>query len=156
VVDVVKLWNSYISIGMEDTKSPISCFLFYIWLCFVILQVTMFNIVFQWSGLGELVSMMEQKPCCLINNLYGECESWFLEIINIVVSREGRWGQGRTIWNGMRRTKSMAFIPNCSLFLLKNSTTSQFEDRILVFSPKVFFFSNLVHVFCYAMSIRRN
>jgi len=48
----------------------------------------MFNIVFQWSGLGELVSMMEQKPCCSIDNLYGECESWFLEIIDIVVSRE--------------------------------------------------------------------
>ncbi len=68
----------------------------------------------------------------------------------------GRWSQGWIIWSGMRRTKSMAFIPNCSLFLLKNSTTSQFEDRILASSAKVLFFSNPVHVFCYAMSIRRN
>ncbi len=73
---------------MEDAESPISCFLFYIWLCFVILQVITFNIIFQWSGLGELVSMMEQKPCCSIDNLYDECESWFLEISSIVVSRE--------------------------------------------------------------------
>jgi hypothetical protein len=36
---------------------------------------TMFNVVLQWSGFGELVSVMEQNPCCLIDNLYGECES---------------------------------------------------------------------------------
>lgn len=47
----------------------------------------MFNIVLQWNGLGELVLMMEQNPCCLIDNLYVECESLFLEMIGIVVSR---------------------------------------------------------------------
>jgi len=52
----------------------------------------MFNIVLQWSGLGELVSMMEWNPCCLINDLYGEYESRFLEMIGIVVSRE--WENG--------------------------------------------------------------
>jgi hypothetical protein len=38
--------------------------------------------------LCELVSVMEQNPCYLINNLYGECESRFLEIISTVVSKE--------------------------------------------------------------------
>ncbi len=48
----------------------------------------MFNVVIQWSSFGELVSVMEHNPCCLINNLYGECESQFLEMISTVVSRE--------------------------------------------------------------------
>jgi hypothetical protein len=34
-----------------------------------------FNVVFQWSSFGELVSVMEQNPCYSIVNLYGECES---------------------------------------------------------------------------------
>ncbi len=38
--------------------------------------------------IGELVLVMEWNPCYLVNNLYGECESWFLEIIGIVVSKE--------------------------------------------------------------------
>jgi hypothetical protein len=59
----------------KDTKSLVSCFLFCFWLCFVVLQVTKFNVVLQWSGFGELVSVMEQNPCYLIDNLYGECES---------------------------------------------------------------------------------
>ncbi len=48
----------------------------------------MFNIVFQWNGLGELVSVMEQNPCCSVNDPYGECESRFLEMIGTIVSRE--------------------------------------------------------------------
>jgi hypothetical protein len=35
----------------------------------------MFNVVFQWSGFGELVLVMERNPCCLIDIFYGECES---------------------------------------------------------------------------------
>jgi len=46
-----------------------------------------FNVVFQWSGFGELVSVMEQNPCCSIDNLYGECESRFLEMIGVKLSR---------------------------------------------------------------------
>ncbi len=53
-----------------------------------VLQVTMFNVVIQWSSYGELVSVVEQNPCCSIDNLYGECESRFLEMISIMVSRE--------------------------------------------------------------------
>ncbi len=53
-----------------------------------VLQVIMFNVVIQWNSYGELVSMVEQNPCCLIDNLYGECESRFLEMISTVVSRE--------------------------------------------------------------------
>jgi len=58
------------------------------WLCFVVLQVTMFNVVLQWSGFGELVLGMERNPCCSIDNLYGECESRFLEMIGVKLSRE--------------------------------------------------------------------
>jgi hypothetical protein len=36
-----------------------------------VLQITMFNVVIQWSFYGELVSVVEQNPCCLIDNLYG-------------------------------------------------------------------------------------
>jgi hypothetical protein len=48
----------------------------------------MFNVVIQWSSYGELVSVVEQNPCCSIDNLHGECESGFLEMISTVVSRE--------------------------------------------------------------------
>ncbi len=58
------------------------------WFCFVVLQVTMFNVVLQWSGFGELVLGMERNPCCSIDNLYGECESRFLEMIGVKLSRE--------------------------------------------------------------------
>jgi hypothetical protein len=72
----------------KDTTSPVFCFVFCFWLCFVVLQVIVFNVVFQWNDFGELVSVMEQNPCYLIDNLYGECESRFLEMIGTVVSRE--------------------------------------------------------------------
>ncbi len=55
---------------------------------FVVLQDTEFNIVFQWNGLGELVSMMKQNLCCSIDDFYGECESRFLEMMGTIVSRE--------------------------------------------------------------------
>ncbi len=32
---------------------------FCFWLCFVVLQIIMFNVVLQWSGFGELVLVME-------------------------------------------------------------------------------------------------
>ncbi len=41
-----------------------------------------------WSGFGELVLVMEQDPGCSIDNLYGECESWFLEMIGAELSKE--------------------------------------------------------------------
>jgi hypothetical protein len=44
-----------------------------------------------WSGLGELVSVMERDPYCSIDNLYGECESRFLEMIGAKLSKE--WGE---------------------------------------------------------------
>ncbi len=40
------------------------------------------------GGFCELVSMMERNLCCSIDNLYNECESQFLEMIGIVLSRE--------------------------------------------------------------------
>ncbi len=48
----------------------------------------MFNVVIQGNGFGELVLVVEQNPCYSIDNLYGECESWFLEMIGTMVSRE--------------------------------------------------------------------
>jgi hypothetical protein len=64
--------------------------LVFVLFCFFgfVLQVIMFNVVVQWNSYGELVSVVEQNPCCLIDNLYGECESRFLEMISTVVSRE--------------------------------------------------------------------
>jgi hypothetical protein len=47
-----------------------------------------FNVVFQWSGFGELVLVMEWNPCYSIDNLYGECESRFLEMISIELSKK--------------------------------------------------------------------
>jgi hypothetical protein len=32
--------------------------------------------------------VMEQNSCCSIDNLYGECESQFLEMISTVFSKE--------------------------------------------------------------------
>jgi hypothetical protein len=32
--------------------------------------------------------MMERNPCYSVNDLYGECESRFLEMIGTIVSRE--------------------------------------------------------------------
>jgi hypothetical protein len=48
----------------------------------------LFNVVFQWSGFGELVLVMERNPCCSIDNLYGECDSRFLEMIGAKLSKE--------------------------------------------------------------------
>jgi hypothetical protein len=48
----------------------------------------MFNIVFQWSNFGELVSMMERNPCCSIDNHYWEFESRFWKMIGTELSRE--------------------------------------------------------------------
>ncbi len=67
----------------------------------------MFNIFFQWNDLGELVLVMEWNPCYSVDDLYGECESWFLEMIDTVVSKEWedevkdglyekRWGGRKT------------------------------------------------------------
>jgi len=47
-----------------------------------------FKVVLLWSSFDELVSVMEQICCCSIDNLYGECESQFLETIGTIVSRE--------------------------------------------------------------------
>ncbi len=41
-----------------------------------------------WSDLSEVVSVMERDPCCSIDNLYGECESRFLETIGAELSKE--------------------------------------------------------------------
>ncbi len=54
---------------------------FYFWLCLLFCRLL-------WSDLGELVSVMEQDPCCLIDNLDEECESRFLETIGVKVSKE--------------------------------------------------------------------
>jgi hypothetical protein len=70
----------------KDTESQLLVFCF--WFGFVVLQVIVFNVVFQWSGFGELVSMMERNPCYSIDNLYGECESRFLEMISIELSKK--------------------------------------------------------------------
>ncbi len=54
---------------------------FCFWLCLLFCRLL-------WSGLNELVSVMEQDSCCSIDKLYGECESWFLEMIGAGLSKE--------------------------------------------------------------------
>ncbi len=56
---------------------------FCFWLCLLFCRLL-------WSGLGELVSVMEQDPCCSIEKLYGECESWFWITIGAELSKEWR------------------------------------------------------------------
>ncbi len=51
------------------------------WLCLLFCKLL-------WSGLGELVLVMEQDPCYLIDNLYGECESRFFKTIGVELSKE--------------------------------------------------------------------
>jgi hypothetical protein len=58
-------------------------FFFYFWLGLLFCRLL-------WSGLGELVSMMEWDPYYLIENLNGECESRSLEMIGAELSKEWR------------------------------------------------------------------
>jgi hypothetical protein len=64
----------------KDAESPIT-FLFCFWLCLLFCRLL-------WSGLGELVLVMERDPSCSIDNLYGECESQFLETIGAKLPKE--------------------------------------------------------------------
>jgi hypothetical protein len=41
-----------------------------------------------WSGFGELVSMMEQRLGCSIDNLYEEGESQFFKTISAELSKQ--------------------------------------------------------------------
>jgi hypothetical protein len=52
-----------------------SSFLFSFLFLALFCRFAMLTVVLQWSGFGELVLVMERNPCCLIDNLYGECES---------------------------------------------------------------------------------
>jgi hypothetical protein len=61
--------------------SKIQLLVFCFWLCLLFCKLL-------WSGFGELVSMMEWDVGCLIDNLYEECESRFLETIGAELSKE--------------------------------------------------------------------
>jgi hypothetical protein len=61
-----------------------------------VLQVIVFNVIFQWSGFGELVSVMEPNPCCSIDNLYNECVSilgddWYCAFKGVKGCRRGKF-----------------------------------------------------------------
>ncbi len=66
----------------KDAESSITCF-FCFWLCLLFCRLL-------WNGLSELVLVMERDPCCSIDKLYGECESWFLETIGVELLKEWR------------------------------------------------------------------
>ncbi len=81
----------------KDAKSPIICFLFLV--LFVVLQVIVEW--FWWVGFSD-----GTRSCFAIDNIYGECESRFLETIDVELSKErrdvdkkklyeARWGGGR-------------------------------------------------------------
>jgi hypothetical protein len=59
----------------------VQLFVFCFWLCLLFYKLL-------WSGFGELVSMMKRDHGCLIDNLYGECESRFLKTIGAKLSNE--------------------------------------------------------------------
>jgi len=65
--------------GRRKSNYLFFCF----WLCLLFCRLL-------WSGLSELVLVMEWDPDCSIDNLYGECESWFLETIGTELSKEQR------------------------------------------------------------------
>ncbi len=129
VANDAKLQSSYASLRIEDVESPLSSFLFYIWLCFVVLQVTMFNIVFQWSGLGELVSMMKRNFCYSIDGLYGECQSHFLEMIGIVVSREWEDEVKDGLYEWDEEDERHAFLREEAKFRFSNCEVAIFFSR---------------------------
>jgi hypothetical protein len=54
---------------------------FYFWFCLLFGRLL-------WSGFGELILVMERNPCYSIDNIYGECESQFLETIGAELSKE--------------------------------------------------------------------
>jgi hypothetical protein len=56
-------------------------YLFCFWLCLLFCKLL-------WNGFNELVPMMERDLGCLIDNLYEECESQFLETIGGELSKE--------------------------------------------------------------------
>jgi len=61
--------------------SKVQLLVFCFWLCLLFCRLL-------WSGFGELVSVMEQDLGYLIDNLYEECESRFLETIGVELSKE--------------------------------------------------------------------
>jgi len=67
MVDDDKLWSSYASWGIDDTKSSISCFLFYIWVLFVVLQVCVFNVCssMEWLGWVDFGDGVDSSLLCL-------------------------------------------------------------------------------------------
>ncbi len=51
---------------------------------------SIFGFVCYFAGYCGVVLVMEWNPCCSIENLYGECESRFLETIGAKLSKEWR------------------------------------------------------------------
>jgi hypothetical protein len=43
-----------------------------------------------WSGFGELISVMERDLGCSMDNLYEQCESRFLGMMGVELSKEQR------------------------------------------------------------------
>ncbi len=70
----------------KDVERPIFCFFVF---GFVLLFCKLLCLMsFLWSGFGEPVLVMEQNPCCSIENIYKECKSRFLEMIGVELSKE--------------------------------------------------------------------
>ncbi len=59
----------------------------YLFFCF---WFCLFFCRLSWSGLGELVLVMEQNPCYSIGKLYEECKSQFLETSGAELSKGWR------------------------------------------------------------------
>jgi len=110
-----KLWNNYASWGIEDAESPISCFLFYIWVLFVVLQISIFNVYFSMEWLGW--TSFNDGAHSLLLCVYEECESQLLAMVGVNASRQWEDGvkeklyEARLVWkNKGICEKELSFI----------------------------------------------
>jgi hypothetical protein len=71
----------------KHAESSIACFSVFGLVCS---WLYLFFCRLSWSGLGELVLVMEQNPCYSIGKLYGECKSRFLETSGAELSKGWR------------------------------------------------------------------
>jgi hypothetical protein len=90
-----KIWNNYSSSRNVDTESLMCCVF-----CLFVYKLVSLMFVLQWSGMNALVLVMEWVPCCIVDGLYGECESRLLVMVNVVVFGEWKNGEAREATKG--------------------------------------------------------
>jgi hypothetical protein len=74
---VTELLEAWCFKGVEEVIFLFFCFWFVLLFCRLL-----------WRDLGELVSVMERDPGCIMETLYELCESWLCEGIDEEISGE--------------------------------------------------------------------